>query len=157
MKLPSWWPHKEGDWGQEAIQPVAPSNEYQGQETEKVSMTKNELNIFNVEEWQKTFQEGWRQMIKQTFQELSKEERDLEKERLLGRIGALTKRIDNLEIQFAGFYDSCCDLMGRVKSLENQMLWNQPVETNDRIAEAVRQERDANNADRKPKRRARKK
>ena len=157
MKLPSWWPHKEGDWGQEAIQPVAPSNEYQGQETEKVSMPKDELNVFNVEEWKKTFQEGWRQIIKQTLQELSKEERDLEKERILGRIGALTKRIENLETQFAGLYESCGQLMDRVRDLENQTLWNQPVETNDWIAEAVRQECDANNADRKPRRRARKK
>jgi hypothetical protein len=81
----------------------------------------------------------------------------LEQERLVGRLGILTKRIEQLEIQFAGLYDSGCELMGRIKSLENQMLWNQPVETNDRIAEAVRQERDANNADRKPKRKAKKK
>ena len=73
-------------------------------------------------------------------------ERTLEQERLVGRLGILTKRIEQLEIQFGGLYDSCCDLMGRVKSLENQTLWHEPVETNDRIAEAVRQERDANNA-----------
>jgi len=72
--------------------------------------------------------------------------KNLEEERLIGRIGVLTKRVDQLETQFHGLYDSCCDLMGRIKSLENQMLWHEPVETNDRIAEAVREERDANNA-----------
>jgi len=69
--------------------------------------------------------------------------RNLEEERLVGRIGVLTKRVEQLETQFNGLYDSCCDLMGRVKSLENQMLWNRPVEA---IGRAVRSERDANDA-----------
>ncbi|NBQ65188.1 MAG: hypothetical protein EBT95_06605 [Verrucomicrobia bacterium] len=81
----------------------------------------------------------------------------MEQERILGRLGVLTKRVEQLEIQFNGLYESCGQLMDRIRDLENQMLWNRPVETNDRIAEAVRQERDANNADRKPKRRAKKK
>ena len=55
----------------------------------------------------------------------------------------LIKRVNQLETQFNGLYDSCCDLMGRVKSLENQMLWNRPVEA---IGRAVRSERDANDA-----------
>jgi len=69
--------------------------------------------------------------------------KNLEEERLIGRIGVLTKRVEQLEIQFGGLYDSCCDLMGRIKSLENQMLWNRPVEA---IGRAVRSERDANDA-----------
>ena len=69
--------------------------------------------------------------------------RNLEEERLVGRIGILTKRVEQLETQFHGLYDSCCDLMGRIKSLENQMLWNRPVEA---IGRAVRSERDANDA-----------
>jgi len=75
--------------------------------------------------------------------------RNLEEERLVGRIGVLTKRVEQLEIQFGGLYDSCSDLMGRIKSLENQMLWHEPVEKNDRIeamGRAVRSERDANDA-----------
>lgn len=54
--------------------------------------------------------------------------RNLEEERLVGRIGVLTKRVEQLETQFHGLYDSCCDLMGRIKSLETQMLWHGPVE-----------------------------
>jgi len=69
--------------------------------------------------------------------------KNLEEERLIGRIGVLTKRVEQLETQFHGLYDSCCDLMGRIKSLENQMLWNRPVEA---IGRAVRSERDANDA-----------
>jgi len=75
--------------------------------------------------------------------------RNLEEERLVGRIGVLTKRVEQLETQFHGLYDSCCDLMGRIKSLETQMLWHEPVEKNDRIeaiGRAVRSERDANDA-----------
>jgi len=66
--------------------------------------------------------------------------KNLEEERLIGRIGVLTKRVDQLETQFHGLYDSCCDLMGRIKSLENEMLWNQPVEKTDQIKDWIGEE-----------------
>ena len=39
--------------------------------------------------------------------------KNLEEERLIGRIGVLTKRVEQLETQFHGLYDSRCDLMTR--------------------------------------------
>ena len=69
--------------------------------------------------------------------------KNLEEERLVGRIGVLTKRVNQLEAQFNGLYESCGQLMDRIRDLENQMLWNRPVEA---IGRAVRSEREANDA-----------
>ena len=59
------------------------------------------------------------------------------------RAAELEKRIERLETQYQGIYESACDMAGRLRSLENQMLWNRPVEV---IGRAVRSERDANDA-----------
>ncbi|NDB96959.1 MAG: hypothetical protein EBZ78_12510 [Verrucomicrobia bacterium] len=59
------------------------------------------------------------------------------------RAAELEKRIERLEAQYQGIYESACDMAGRLRGLENQMLWNRPVEA---IGRAVRSERDANDA-----------
>jgi len=52
-------------------------------------------------------------------------QRDLETERLQGRIGVLTKRVEQLELQFGNLWEDCCSMWDRIKSLENQNLWGE--------------------------------
>ena len=61
----------------------------------------------------------------------------------INRTAELEKRIERLETQYQGIYESACDMAGRLRVLENQALWNQPVEA---IGRAVRSERDADDA-----------
>lgn len=66
----------------------------------------------------------------------------------INRTAELEKRIERLETQYQGIYESACDMAGRLRVLENQTLWNQPVEA---IGRAVRSERDADDAGPSPK------
>jgi hypothetical protein len=50
-------------------------------------------------------------------------ERDLELERVTGRLGILTKRVEQLELQFGNMYDDMCNWIGRIRDLERQLLW----------------------------------
>lgn len=50
-------------------------------------------------------------------------ERDLELERVTGRLGILAKRVEQLELQFGNMYDDVCNWIGRIRDLERQLLW----------------------------------
>lgn len=79
--------------------------------------------------------------------------KDLELDRLVGRIGVLTKRVEQLELQFGNMWEDCCNMWGRIKSLEQQSLWNEGREDKaEAIRRTIRFVRDGNNADKRRKR-----
>lgn len=76
--------------------------------------------------------------------------KDLEVERLVGRIGVLTKRVEQLELQFGNMWEDCCNMWGRIKSLEQQSLWNEDREDKAKaIRRTIRFVRGENNADKR--------
>ena len=66
---------------------------------------------------------------------------------------SLTKRVDQLELQFGNLWEDCTNMLDRIKSLENQNLWNEGREDKaEAIRRTIRSVRDENNADKRKKR-----
>ena len=49
------------------------------------------------------------------------------------RTAELEKRIEDLENQFTNLWLAVCEYAGRIKALESQQLWDQPVEAIGRL------------------------
>jgi len=51
--------------------------------------------------------------------------KDFELERMVGRIGVLAKRMDEMENRFTNLWLSVSEYAGRIKALETQNLWDE--------------------------------